>query len=247
MSRKESMRSIDEASSGTDVGGEVRKARAKLEFERKRKEFDTQVEGLAVKAADFYERYGEDDWRTGLLVNFLDMSLQMQSVLEVVTAFDAVNDILSRVLDLMHQSLEMSTGRMLEVRAPEVSGLKQWWLNKKAMYNNRKTVKALVRQMQSSIDLAAQTTDMYERLSEDISLMMERMNAKRVKRRAKRAKKSGSSGSMTSASGKGMEMVKGILRDRGVTVPTTPTTPAAPTAPTGGTAPAGDSGIDDLT
>ena len=243
MAKKEAMKSIEDESLDSDIGGEVAKAKAKLAFERKRKEFDTQIEELAGKAADFYERYGEDDWRTSLLVNFLDMSLQMQSILEIVTAFDMVSDILSNVLSLMHQSLEISSGKMLQVHAPTVSGLKQWWQTRVAMRNNRKTVKALVRQMASCIDLVAQTTGMYEELSESISAMMERMNAKRLKRRAKKAKKAGASGSMTSASGKGMEMVKGILRDRGVKTPPAPATPSTPTDGSGSTK---GTGVDDI-
>lgn len=220
------------------------KSMQKLKFERQKREFDAKLQELATKAADFYQRYGEEDWRTSLLVNFLDLSLQMQDIIEVITAFNVANEIIFHSMNLMNTSLEMSSGMMMEMANRKSSPFMQRRMMKKAMAQNRKTVKSMLDQMKMSIEMAAETAGMYEKMSGSISGIMDKMNMKREKSRAKNAKNPTPS---TSASGRGMDMVRGILdgqggqggqgAGRGSYTP-----PAAPkSAPTGG-----DSGLDGL-
>lgn len=221
------------------------KSMQKLKFERQKREFDAKLQELANKAADFYQRYGEEDWRTSLLVNFLDLSLQMQDIIEVITAFNVANEIIFHSMNLMNTSLEMSSGMMMEMANRKSSPFMQRRMMKKAMAQNRKTVKSMLDQMKMSIEMAAETAGMYEKMSGSISGIMDKMNMKREKSRAKNKKSQTSS---TSAAGRGMDMVRGILdgqggqggqgAGRGSYTP-----PAAPksTPPTGG-----DSGLDGL-
>lgn len=219
------------------------KSMQKLKFDRQKREFDAKLQELATKAADFYQKYGEDDWRTSLLVNFLDLSLQMQDIIEVITAFNVANEIIFHSMNLMNTSLEMSSGMMMEMANRQTNPIKHRFMMKKAMAQNRKTVKSMLDQMKISIEMAAETAGMYEQMSGSISGIMNKMNMKREKSRAKNAQSQVS----TSASGRGMDMVRGILNGQGGSAggssggSYTPPPSAPKSAPSGG-----DTGLDGL-
>lgn len=194
----------------------------KAKFLENKKKFDYKIQELANKATDFYLKYGEDDWRTGLLVNFLDMSLLMQDCMETIEAFDIGNEIIFGAMELMGQSLKLSEHRILQIESP-TSPFKQKLIMWKAVRNTKKTVKSLMFSMKTSMEMAAITVGMYEDLSYSMSSMMARMNGRRLKNKEKQAK-SAANGSMSSASSRGMDMIRKILEEQGKTSPD-PTTP----------------------
>lgn len=222
----------------TEVQKAADKNMQKLKFERQKKEFDAKLQELATKAADFYAKYGEEDWRTSLLVNFLDLSLQMQDIIEVITAFNVANEIIFHAMNLMNTSLDMSSGMMMEMSSSQVNPFKHRLTMKKAIAQNRKTVKAMIDQMKLSIEMAAETAGMYEKMSGSIAGIMDKMNIQREK-----AKNKKTSTNAPAPSGRGMDMVKDILSGKSNAASGTYTPPpAAPKpAPTGG-----DSGLDGL-
>ena len=244
MARNERTKTLEDKSSiAVGIGNTVQTQMEKARFIENKAKFEEKIQELAVKAADAYQKYGKDDWRTGLLVNFLDMSLQMQDVVQFIEAFDIGNEILFGAMTLMGQSLDISNGRLTNfVVNQKQSPLKQKITMWKAMRNTRNTVKGMIANMKNSMEMAALTTGMYEELSYSMSSMMASMNGKRLKAK-KRNEKAKNGEAMSSASGRGMEMISKIISAQGGTPPTAaPTAPAAPAAP----APGGDSGIDDI-
>ena len=236
---KQTFKQFEDNSAALDIKSARDETMEKIKFQGQKEAFDLKIQELASKAAEFYEKYGEEDWRTSLLVNFLDLSLQMQDIIEVITAFNTANEIIFHAMNLMNASLQMSSGMMLNMNAPQTSPLKQRMMMRQAMRNNRKTVISMIEQMKMSIEMASMTAGMYEGLSTSISGILEKMNSKRSK---KRTKKKADGASMSSASSRGLGMVKGILNDKGVATPT-----AAPSsfsaAPSSST---GDSGLDGI-
>lgn len=235
---KQTFKQFEDTSAALDIKSSRDETMEKIKFQGQKEAFDAKIQELASKAAEFYQKYGEEDWRTSLLVNFLDLSLQMQDIIEVITAFNVANEIIFHAMNLMNTSLQMSNGMMLNMGAPQTSPLKQKMMMRKAMRNNRKTVVSMIEQMKMSIEMASMTAGMYEGLSTSISGILEKMNGKRAKKNAKK-KKDGAS--MSSASSRGLGMVKGILNEKGVSTPPSPA--AATSAPAPST---GDSGLDDI-
>ncbi len=239
MAEQKSKQFTDEQSIATSTEKGLQEKMEKLKFEKQRVQFDAKIKELATKAADFYQKYGEEDWRTNLLVNFLELSLQMQDIIEVVSVFNIANEIIADTLNLMNTSIQMSNGVMIEMGSHTTSTFKQRMIIRRAMSNNKKTVKNMIAQMKSSIQMASLTAGMYEGLSDSIADLMNSMNAKRAKKRAKSEKKAGDKAPATT-SGRGMDMIKGILGEQGAAVPQTSPTRPAPTPK----APDGDSGLD---
>ncbi len=235
----QTFKKFEDESISADVNKVRDETMEKIKFRDQKLVFDETIKELASKAAEFYEKYGEEDWRTSLLVNFLDLSLQMQDIIEVVTAFNVANEIIFQAIGLMNTSLKMSNGMMLEMGTQTIKPFKQKMMLRKAVRNNKNTVKNMIRQMKVSIDMAAITAGMYEGLSESISGIMEKMNAKRIKRRSSKKKKVGIE-STNAASGRGMNMVKSILNG-GAGENTEQFTPSSPS-----NASTGDSGLDGL-
>lgn len=236
---KQTFKQFEDNSAALDIKSARDETMEKIKFQGQKEAFDLKIQELASKAAEFYEKYGEEDWRTSLLVNFLDLSLQMQDIIEVITAFNTANEIIFHAMNLMNASLQMSSGMMLNMNAPQTSPLKQRMMMRQAMRNNRKTVISMIEQMKMSIEMASMTAGMYEGLSTSISGILEKMNSKRSK---KRTKKKADAASMSSASSRGLGMVKGILNDKGVATPA-----AAPSSfSAASSSSTGDSGLDGI-
>ena len=236
---KQTFKQFEDNSASLDIKSARDETMEKIKFQGQKEAFDLKIQELASKAAEFYEKYGEEDWRTSLLVNFLDLSLQMQDIIEVITAFNTANEIIFHAMNLMNTSLQMSNGMMLNMSTPQTSPFKQKMMMRKAMRNNRKTVVSMIEQMKMSIEMASMTAGMYEGLSTSISGILEKMNTKRTKQNAK--KKAGGA-SMSSASSRGLGMVKGILNDKGISTPSTPSSSSFGSSPSS----SGDSGLDGI-
>ena len=242
---KQTYKQIDNKDSAlSEVRSQANDTMQKIKFQDQKRQFDAKIEELAAQAADFYNKYGEEDWRTSLLVNFLDMSLQMKDIIEVITAFNVANEIIFHAMNLMNTSLTMSNGMMLEMANNHVNPFKQKIMMHKAVFNNRRTVKRMIEQMKTSIQMASLTAGMYADLSVSISGIMEKMNIKREK---VNQKKKATGTSMTSSSGRGMSMVKSIVSGQSAAEAAAAPAPKPAQSPSASSAPAGgDSGLDGL-
>lgn len=231
MSKQNFKQFEDKDSSMADVTAEASEALQKIKFQEQKRQFDAKIQELANTAAEFCSKYGEEDWRTSLLINFLDLSLQMQDIIEVVTAFNVANEIIFNAIGLMNTSLNMSNGMTMQLAANQVHPWKQRFIIRKAIRTNKNTVKNMLYQMQSSIQMASLTAGMYEDMSVSISKIMNKMNMKKEKAKTKKPQTS-----ISANSGRGMDMVKNIMSKNGQAAPALK--PAAPTPSNG------DSGLD---
>ena len=139
-------------------------------------------------------------------------------------------------MNLMNTSLNMTNGMMLEVGQNSINPLKQKFIMWRAIRNNKRTVKNMIGQMKTSIQMASLTADMYQDLSLSITRVMNKLNGKREKKKSKAATPA------MGTSQRGLDMVRGIATQNGSASssprPSAPR-PAAP-APSNG----GDSGLD---
>ena len=126
----------------------------------------------------------------------------------------------------------MTNGMMLEVGQNSVSPFKQKLIMRRAIRNNKNTVKNMIEQMKTSIQMASLTADMYQDLSVSITGVMNKLNNKREKKKTKNVTAS------TASSQRGMDMVRGIASKNG-TPASAPSAPRPSAPPTGG-----DSGLD---
>ena len=233
----------DSDSSVTEIEAKANETLEKIKFQEQKIKFDAKIDELARQAADFCTRYGEEDWRTSLLVNFLDLSLQMKDIIELVTAFNVANEIIFHAMNLMNTSLNMSNGMMMQFSAESISPWRQRMITRRAIRNNRNTVKNMLYQMESSIRMASLTAGMYEDMSSSISKIMNKMNMKREKAK----KKKDGQPAMTSSDGRGMDMVRSLMANNGTAAPAPkPASAKAPDAPKPSTPPGTDTGLDGI-
>ena len=241
---KQTYKTFENTDSGAnEISKQADEALQKVKFQDQKKKFNAKIDELANQAAEFYKAYGEDDWRTSLLVNFLDLSLQMKDVIEVITAFNLANEIIFHALGLMNTSLNMTNGMMLEVGQGQPSPLKQKLMMMRALRKNRNTVKNMIMQMKTSIEMASLTADMYQNLSFSISKIITKMNGKREKNKKRQNALGSNSANMSSASARGMDMVKNIVGGGSAQAPAAPSAPVAPAAPAAPSSSV-DSGLD---
>ena len=235
---KQTYKTLESSSTATsEIGQKADEALQKIKYKEQKQKFDQKIQELADQAAVFYNQYGEEDWRTSLLVNFLDLSLQMKDIIEIVTAFNVANEIIFHAMNLMNTSLNMTNGMMLEVGQNSISPFKQKLMMRRAIRHNKNTVKNMIEQMKTSIQMASLTADMYQDLSVSITGVMNKLNNKREKKKSK---------TPTPAMGtsqRGMDMVRNLAAGGGAT---SAKPSAAPAAPRPATPPpsSGDSGLD---
>ena len=245
---KQTFKQFDNKDSGiSEINAKANETMQKMKFQDQKKQFDAKIEELATQAANFYTNYGEEDWRTSLLVNFLDMSLQMKDIIEVITAFNVANDIMFNAMNLMNTSLNMSNGMMIEMaNSQKTNPIKQKILMYKAILGNRRTVKRMINQMKTSIQMASITAGMYADLSVSISGIMDKMNMKREKKNSKKKATPAS----TASAGRGLNMVRDMVSGNQASAASSsssaPTTPPPSAAPSNTSAKGGDSGLDGL-
>ena len=230
----------DADSAESEIKSEADKVMEKIKFENQKKQFDAKIQELANKAADFCAKYGEEDWRTSLLVNFLDLSLQMKDIIEVIEAFNVANEIIFHAMGLMNTSLNMSNSMMMTFSTETISPWRQRMITRRAIRQNRNTVKNMLYQMESSIKMASLTAGMYEDMSVSISGIMNKMNMKREKAKKK---KEANGTAVSPSNGRGMDMVRSIMANNGTSAPapSSPKPSSSPSTPSGG-----DSGLDGI-
>ena len=230
---KQTYKTLENTSSVTsEISKQADDTLQKIKYKEQKEKFDRKIEELAEQATVFYNKYGEEDWRTSLLVNFLDLSLQMKDIIEIVTAFNVANEIIYHSMNLMNTSLNMTNGMMLEVGQNSINPLKQKFMMYRAIRHNKNTVKNMIGQMKTSIQMASLTADMYQDLSVSITGVMNKLNFKREKKKSK---------TPTPAMGtsqRGMDMVRSMASKGGSTGG------AAPSAPRPASSSGGDSGLD---
>jgi len=169
------------------------KAKAQLEYQGKSAEFDAKIEELAQTAADFYKKYGEEDWRTELLVGFLDMAVQLRSIIKSGPAFRGATEIIHTAIDVLNQALGMSVGAMMEIVSPTQSSLKMWWTRQKAMRNMRKQTTQMVQQMKWCLEMSSRSVATDKACAGDFDKSMARGGLEMVKEIVRTRKESVSS------------------------------------------------------
>ena len=125
------------------------------EYKEKKEKLDARIQKLANDAAERCMKYGEDDEMYNMLLGLLEMSLQMQDMMNVMDDLKVATGMISDVMELIDQSVEFDEQLFYD---PEVKyGLRQRMQQRRqmrrAIRNNRNRVKAVVENMRAKYEM----------------------------------------------------------------------------------------------
>ena len=155
------------------------------DYKNCRDNYDQKTKALFFKAQESLNEYGQNDFRTQLLFDFLYMVDEMNESIKLLEStqavFQVVGSAIGTIDSIMNLNMSIVTNS-LGVNYGFFERLKRKRTIKKAMRNNINRMNAMITQIQLM-------TEMGEKLSESMSKSFRKMKVRMEKSRIKRMKK----------------------------------------------------------
>lgn len=156
------------------------------------KGLDDRIAEMEERAADFIINYGEEDFRSQMLLMFIDVAIEMK---EAVKIFDSVNmatqfiyECTGFIDDSLQFNLEMQD-RSLTSKYGVWQRLRIRIKNYKTVRNNTNRMRVMMEQMGSQLEMARTMVDSMQYACTKMRESMARTSKKRAEKEAKRARK----------------------------------------------------------
>ncbi|MGN1373292.1 MAG: hypothetical protein ACI4VK_04520 [Candidatus Coproplasma sp.] len=253
MAKNESrMRDLTTQESELDKGLNIKQEEAKRA--QQQQQMDKKIREMTKTTLEFYEKYGEEDYRYQMMVTFLDVAFQMKDAIALLTSVRVATSYLSTALEFIDDTVtfnEEFDQQMLSKSYGPFANLKRRFRTWRAMRNNRRRMTTVISTITDRLETAHVITDSLRAGFEKMRLTMYRTDEKRRKKEAKRAAKSGAPAPSSQPSAaelyiRQMAQEKGLRQGGGAgagdTVGGGSTTGGSTTGGSGST----DRGIDDI-
>lgn len=117
---KDRQRQVEEFSQDP-VDIETEKRMQEMRHKMQLEQFEDKIAKLEQNATDYYLKYGEDDYRTALLISFLDVALYMKeaiamiediktSIMCVTDAMQCIDNVYTEIMDAFQGSINQKYG-----------------------------------------------------------------------------------------------------------------------------------------
>lgn len=154
---------------------------------QKLKELDGRVNQLCERAILFENQYGEDDYRTQILVTFLDVTLQMKSVIDVLDnvgfALECIGQAIGCVDDVLTMQEEIIAGT-LDRKYGFFARMKRKRMMRRAIRNNAHRMQQMCDNLVGSQKMALELVKSLKKSS----LRMQTMSQKNFSKFNKKSK-----------------------------------------------------------
>ena len=194
----------------------------RVEVQQNKEKFAQQIANIHERAVNFCTKYGQEDWRTQLMVNFLDVLYMVQDTMEVIESVREVADCMNYMMTFTNNTLQIMD-QMMTVKVQN-GGL---FANMRAKAQSRKYSRSLTQQFEQVSAYMQGISQMGVSMSASMQMMSAKMRAQTA-----RATKKG--GAATAPGGAPSRAMAEVLKASGAS--------AAPSAP----APSAPGGIDDI-
>lgn len=232
------------------------KTERELEGERRIRDMEARLaklgEGsrkIAEQAAEFALEYGNDDFRTEMMVDFLDMVLEIQDSIKLLKATSTVMNVLSQAISLVDDIVNFNEDALLQSTQKRYGFFQRWRAKRrmrKAIRNNNARMLAVYDTILAQQEMAQDMTESLREAAMRMRIRRQKLLEKREDKKRKMAKK-GLNPDRLSDSSKARSMVDDIIREKqGVKDVGGGEPPAPPAGESGPSTPSGDSGIDDI-
>lgn len=238
----------EENSQAAAIASNIKIDRQKRLCQEQREAYDEQVKSLAMQVAETTLDYGEDHHLTQMMVMFLEMAVQMQETIKVMTASQEAILTIQKAMGVVKSALNFNM-QVAEFLTDQPMGFfARLRRSRKMRKANRNTVNSIITVFKEVMNYSKMAQNMAEAMR-SVSESMQRSTARARKRQMKRqAKMSGKAASGAPAAPSPVQAlidqaVAELKAKRGGgSAPAVSAPAAASTAGTSG----GVSGIDDI-
>lgn len=182
------------SSRGRVVEERMNEAELKTRRENQTASMDAKIRELAEKAIEFYDMYGEEDYRYQMMVTFLDVAFQMKDAITLISSVQVATSYLSTAIQFIDDSILYEDQFNEQLLSQNYGLFARWKRNrmmKKAARNNRRRLETAIKNMTTRVEMAHDITDSLRMGFEKMRDSMARSDAKRKKREEKRVAKGG--------------------------------------------------------
>ena len=218
-----------------NVINELEKDRLEREREQKRKDFKSRVAALTEKAAQMYKDRGPDDNISILLTSFLDVAIEMETLMDTLTSINVAMECMNDAIGFLDAAIDFDNALMDQSLEHSYNWFQRWMLRRKM----KKTIKNNCGRMMA----IAKGLEMKYTMAQDMLKALSGVGDKLKKTMEKNNKKKANEGNAPTGPSAAQKAIGEYMASKGETVATTTTTT---TNEPKGSSSSGDGNIDDI-
>lgn len=182
------------SSRGRVVEERMNEAELKTRRENQTVAMDEKIKELADRAIEFYDMYGEEDYRYQMMVTFLDVAFQMKDAITLISSVQVATSYLSTAIQFIDDSIlfeDQFNEQLLSRSYGPFARLKRRIMMRRATRNNRRRLETAIKNMVARVEMAHEITESLRIGFEKMRTSMARSDEKRRRKEAKRVAKGG--------------------------------------------------------
>ena len=188
------MHDLKEKNTMTD---EVQKTMNATKRRQQMKAYDTKLEELAETIEKTAQRHGQDYFMVDILTMFLDVSIKMKEVMEMMSSMNMVMELFGDATSFIDQSIQLQSDIMSETTAVKYNfwtRITSYFRNKRIIRNNINRITSISNNILVKYEMANQMCNSLQKVSYKLKGMTKKMSKKNS------ANKGSSSGQYSDAS-----------------------------------------------
>ncbi len=213
---------------------ELTEYKQEQEMEQKSENFEIKIKQLANKTVDcILNQQPGQEFLPEMMMNFLEMALMMESVIETMKAvtlsMGCVSEALGFIDDAINYNQNIFTGSMVQ-KYGFFERLRRKSQQRKAIRNTENRMKAAVSSISATFEMSQEMVESMSTMSFRITNMMNQTKRRRAKKKAAFDKKNPDART-TGYGSAAQNLVNSILAERGIDSASVPTKPVDAPAP----------------
>ncbi len=207
--------------------------------EKIKQQIDDRTKNIFNIANKFLNKYGEDDYRTQMMMDFLYIADQIQDTIEIMDSIQEIELFFNDVMQLFDASAQLSQSLVKEQLQVNYGFFARWKMKreqKKAQKNNKYRVEMMMYRIESTIKSTTQMSQSMKDMMLSVRRSVEKTSKSLNEDRANKKNGGVSSGSSADVFKRYQAKYSQDGSNDGAT---------GPSAPQGGTAPQGGASSDD--
>ena len=167
------------------VQARMQEAAMQVELQESKQRFENQLANIHERAVMFCTKYGQEDWRTQLMVTFLDVLYLVQDSMEIIESMVDVVKCIGEVTNFMNDTINIFNQIM-------TSGIKQspgLFGNLRAKIRAHRYSKAMTRSMKTMITYMGSMIGVSMNMGTSMQKMSIRMREQMAKQQTRAGKK----------------------------------------------------------
>lgn len=201
-----------------DLKQEAEKLRLERERKQKMQDYDAKIMGLADKTIDFMLEYGAEDFRSQMLLSFLDVALEMKDMIKMLDGINVAMSCIFEAISFIDTAINFDTALQNESLQQSYGFFSRW--------KRRRRMRRVIRNNQNRMTVAIDNILGQQRMAQEMTealrasciRMRMTMNKRDEKRQKAEAKKVAQGKAVPAPAGpsKAQTLIAELMKQRGL-------------------------------